>query len=65
MLKIQIKTHVVVSSSFDIESEHSHKTGDENDRVEYFGHYWGFGGKTSRIGRERLELEELLGLTDQ
>ena len=42
LLKIRIKIYVVVSSSFDAESEHSHKAGDENDRVEYFGHYWGF-----------------------
>ena len=49
-------THVIISSSFDAESEHSHEAGDENYRVEYFGHFWEFEGKTSRIGRERFEV---------
>ena len=64
LLKIRIKIYVVVSSSFDAESEHSHEAGDENDRVEYFGHYWGFEERAGKR-RGRLELEELLGLTGQ
>ena len=54
LLKIQIKIYVVVSSSFGAESEHSHEAGDENDRVEYFGHFGEFEGKTSRIETRRV-----------
>ena len=54
LLKIQIKIYVVVSSSFDAESEHSHEAGDENDRIEYFGHFGEFEGKTSRIETRRV-----------
>ena len=54
LLKIRIKTYIVVSSSFGAESEHSHEAGDENDRIEYFGHFGEFEGKTSRIGTRRV-----------
>ena len=52
--KIRIRTYIVVSSSFDAESEHSHEAGDENDRIEYFGHFGEFEGKTSRTGTRRV-----------
>ena len=54
LLKLRIKTYIVVSSSFGAESEHSHEAGDENDRIEYFGHFGEFGGKTSRIETRRV-----------
>ena len=54
LLKLRIKTYIVVSSSFSAESEHSHEAGDENDRIEYLGHFGEFEGKTSRIETRRV-----------